>query len=453
MSIDLEQLQDFVEELAHLYEVKTKRFGRGGGDSQARSLLTWRTMPYDWTLQRLSASDNRWSEKTNEIILHTGHPRAVREFLQRSRGTHLFHWHAYSTEELSSEVLTNAATSQQLLPAWSDDVKKLLGFLLLREKVVTALYFHELSLMKSGGLRSELTKFGSSKRLERSRPISTPNLQKRTQTVSKSKVTEFSKWCTHGQKWISTLRQSPQSLQPVLQYLFDSGHQRPTGDKKFPSPPSNDWLDEILARTIQTRTVLKFAPQWPSIFESEDLRILIFVIENQLVSWVKKKSSFAFISINLTSLEVSGRKPPGGFDIPHGLTLSWYIDSCIALRRVSHPHFRSAGVAARSRATQALPYIRHLPTSSFYSDLAAIREGSRVAPKAHKVRGHPRKLSPDRTPRDSSRANAPLYIRRHLASDETFVRAHTRAGERHEIDWKEHLSKFSSLADALGGLK
>jgi hypothetical protein len=62
MSIDLEQLQDFVEELAHLYEVKTKRFGRGGGDSQARSLLTWRTMPYDWTLQRLSASDIRWSE-------------------------------------------------------------------------------------------------------------------------------------------------------------------------------------------------------------------------------------------------------------------------------------------------------------------------------------------------------------------------------------------------------
>lgn len=67
-------------------------------------------------------------------------------------------------------------------------------------------------------------------------------------------------------------------------------------------------------------------------------------------------------------------------------------------------------------------------------------------PRAHRVRGHVRRLG-EGTPSDSALDHTPPYIRRHMAPGETWLRGHSRGGDLSgELIFK-HLRRYSSLAD------
>ncbi len=467
LSPEAQQIKEFVEALLGL-----NAWGSRKSDGTPLDFLLWRHHSYvstfsvlgelaarkgpNWTTWNLS--EIAQSDGIRECLVRTGNPIAIRAWLSNiglqdrwpfKKVSSLENW---PLEQIRAELLR-----QELAHVWPKQAMRVIAFTLLRDNVVQEVDFNRLCTMKSPQLRKQATLLGKSVELEAAKPGPTTRRPKTRATASSRPTVQidrkFEQWLAAGKPWIRAAKVEGAEFSTFLTGLYDAGRRWPTA--KGPRAPrlrDPDWLDELLARAEDLGPLLRFEPAWPTTFADDNCRVTNTVVGTTLIGWVEIGHYRTLVTVDLDSWEVTSRNVSGENDVAAGLAISWYLDSCICLRKRGHPHFKlgnsSRSSSRRSNASHAI----YVPTPSFRSDVKSVSRGTREAPRAHRVRGHVRELSSSRSPSVKARNNAPWYIRRHLKHHETFVQSHSRGKEGKSREMAVYLSKYSTLADALGSL-
>lgn len=262
---------------------------------------------------------------------------------------------------------------------------------------------------------------------------------------------EFAAWLKAGREWLTPTRLKNDEFLPFLTHLYETGATWPKKSQKFKKSVDDDWYDEILARADEVEKLLRFEPPWPTTYTDGNHRITIAVVGSTLAGWVEVGKFKTLISVDTETYQVRHHKHDADYESAAGLVIGWYLDSCICLRNERHPHFKTERRRPMMSARAVDYYVVYVPTPRFNTDAKSLSSGRREPPRAHRVRGHVRELS-DGVPSTSARNNAPAYIRRHLRVTETFVKSHSRGEGGKARVMTIYLSKYSTLADALGGL-
>jgi hypothetical protein len=267
---------------------------------------------------------------------------------------------------------------------------------------------------------------------------------------------EWDNWLTAGKGWMKSAGVSQSRHRDFLRVLFDEGLNwaEPTSNP-FPWHHSDEWLEELLARAESLLPYIRREPLWPVAFKGEVT--LVMTVENDwATAWVGVDSTGVLVSFRPSDFELRSYKSRHAARIGVGLAISWYLDCCVSLKNDHHPHLDREGNAAPNRgletrgegANRAPTY--YVPTVNFRRHSQQIAAGTLTAPKAHRVKGHIRTLGADREPSDHARSQAPAHLRPRLGPRDTFVRSHTRGGIEAARFMDVHLSRYSSLAEALG---
>lgn len=466
LSPEAQQIKEFVEALLDLNSWRVTKSDRITVD-----FLLWRHHSYVTTLSvlgGLEAKEGRgqtWnlssiarSDGVRDCLVSTGNPVAIRKWL--SDGGLQDRWPFKTVSSLESWPIKRISAEllkQGLSHVWPKQAMRVIAFALLRDHVVREVDFERLCKMNSAQLRKQARLLGNTVELEAAKPERT-NRRPKPQATSIRRETQpvdrkFERWLSAGKPWIRGAQVEGAEFSAFLGGLHEAGRRWPTANGPRASKPRDpDWLDEILARAEDAAPLLRFAPAWPTTFSDKKHLITIAVVDKTLVGWVEIGHSKTLVSIDIETWEPKSRSAPKQVDVAVGLAIGWYLDSCICLRKRSHPHFKfergrsgPPGIARRSNEIV-------LPTPRFRTDIESVRGGSRQPPLAHRVRGHVRELSDLRSPSKSARSNAPYYIRRHLKPNETFVQSHSRGKGGKSRAIAVYLSKYSTLADALGSL-
>jgi len=205
-------------------------------------------------------------------------------------------------------------------------------------------------------------------------------------------------------------------------------------------PAREEWLDEILAKYEDQSPFLKLEPVWPLRFESPELETVISVEGQWLRGWVGRKGVGGLVAIHLKDFNISSALQGEDRNFSIGVITSFFLDRTINLDSDGHPHFETYAEGALSG------------TSQFDIDVVKIRSGQRQAMQSHMVSGYRRKLPAGQKASDEAIMRAPIYIRRILQPNQTFVRQYQRNGPVFEESILRYLKANSNLADALGSV-
>lgn len=212
---------------------------------------------------------------------------------------------------------------------------------------------------------------------------------------------------------------------------------------------SEEDLDDTLARAVAISSRIHLLPEVPIKLETRNLSIE-FDLEGQLLrAWVGRSGVGIPISVDVTTWELIYIQGHRDSMFAVGAAINWFIDCSISLESHSNfqrlEQFRSHHEGATEAAGNSWT-----TRPQFHTDIEQMRSGYLpLPPRAHRVRGHVRRLG-DGTPSDSARDNAPPYIRRHMAPGDTWVRGHSRGGDVAGDQLINRLHSSSSLADFLG---
>lgn len=461
------QIREFVEALLDLNSWRVAKSAETSLD-----LMRWRHHSQSTTIQLLGGFEvePRRSQKSilsliarsddiRDCLVKTGNPVAIFAWLS-DKGLE-YHWpykKFLSLETWPIERIRHELLKQELAHSWPKQAMRIISFSLLRDNVVQEVDFERLYKMNSAQLRKQARLLGSSVELEAAKPIAAKDIstlrQTRSQSATVSARSGLEQWLERGDPWILAADLKGAKFRDSLVTLFESGRHWPTSSGiKPPKPPDSDWLDEILARAKDVAPLLRFAPEWPTTFIDRKHRITIAVVDETLVGWIEIGRYRTLLSIDIETWEPKTRGSQKHLDVAIGLVVGWYLDSCICLRKRAHPHFRSDSRRSGRSGTAHQSNNVFLPTPRFLTDIESVSRGSRQTPRAHRVRGHVRELSDLRSPSRAARSNAPYYIRRHLKPNETFVQSHSRGKGEISRAMDVYLSKYSTLADALGSLR
>jgi hypothetical protein len=202
----------------------------------------------------------------------------------------------------------------------------------------------------------------------------------------------------------------------------------------------DEWLDEILAKYEDQYDFLNLDPTWPQRFESSDLQIVLSVEGQWIRGWVGRKDMGGIVAIRLTDFEINSALQGSDLKYTVGVLVSFFLDRTINSPSHQHPHFSSNPDGSVSGS------------QSFTKDVLDTQNGSRQAMQSHMVSGSIRRLPKGHTPSYEAVMRAPLYVRRKMRPNETFVRAHQRNGPVHKEAIIRYLQTKSNLADAIGML-
>lgn len=203
---------------------------------------------------------------------------------------------------------------------------------------------------------------------------------------------------------------------------------------------SDEWLDEILAKYEDQYDFLNLDPTWPQRFESSNLQIVLSVEGQWIRGWVGRKDMGGIVAIRLTDFEVKSALQGSDLKYTVGVLVSFFLDRTINSPSHRHPHFNSNPDGSVSGS------------QNFTQDVLDTQNGSRQAMQSHMVSGSIRRLPKGHTPSEEAVMRAPLYVRRKMRPNETFVRAHQRNGPVHKEAIIRYLETKSNLADAIGML-
>lgn len=461
-----QQTKEFVEALLDL-----NAWGGTKSDGASQDFLMWRHHSFVTTLSilgGLAAEESRgqaWnlgsiarSDGLRRCLVSTGNPVAISKWLSDKglRGRWPFK-QVSSVENWPLERIRAELVEQRLADVWPRQAMRIIAFALLRDNIVKEVDFERLCKMKGAELRKQASLLGDSVELEAAKPERTSRRPK-PQPTSSRRATErenskFKQWLAAGRPWIRGANLDGAEFVPLLVGLYETGRRWPTaGSPKAPKPRDPDWLDELLARAVDLARLLRVEPAWPTTFDDDRIRVTISVFDTTLVGWVEIGLSKSLVAVDLDAWEVTARGVPGNDELAAGLTIAWYLDSCICLRKIGHPHFRLEKMRGQVSAGSPKRGTVYFPTPKFRSDVTSTSHGKRVSPQAHRVRGHVRELSSSRNPSVTARNNAPWYIRRHLKRHDTFVKSHSRGKEGKSREMSVYLSRYSTLADALGSI-
>jgi uncharacterized protein HemY len=201
---------------------------------------------------------------------------------------------------------------------------------------------------------------------------------------------------------------------------------------------SEDWLDEILAKYEDQSLFLKLEPEWPIRFESAELQIVLAVEGQWLRGWVGRDGTGGLVAIRITDFEIHSALNEDDLNFSVGVVTALFLDRTINLDSDDHPHFN-----IQINGT-------YWGTNQFDNDIKLNRSGQRRPMQSHMVSGFPRKLPDGYTASHEAIMRAPIYIRRNLRPDQTFVRRHQRNGPVVKENILRYLRENSNLADAIG---
>ena len=269
---------------------------------------------------------------------------------------------------------------------------------------------------------------------------STPQTNERTAVVeNESSDNGYEHWFELARQHIEPTYILPNSK--FLKSLFGLGKQFcPLIENWMQYPASGEWLDEILAKYEDQSPFLKLEPVWPIRFESQELEAVISVEGQWLRGWVGRKGVGGLVAIHLKDFKISSALQGADRNFSIGVITSFFLDRTINLDSDGHPHFET-------QAEGAL-----VGTSQFDIDIVKIQSGQRQAMQSHMVSGYPRTLPAGHKPSDEAIMRAPIYIRRNLKPNQTFVRKHQRNGPVFEEPILRYLKINSNLADAMGSI-
>ncbi len=259
----------------------------------------------------------------------------------------------------------------------------------------------------------------------------------------------YEEWLRAGTTWLRSAGVVRTRHADFLHSLFDSGFiWAPLDVQLFEYAPTDEWLEEILARAESVLDQLTKEPAWPTAFEGEDLTIILTLRGERMTAWVGRGLVGLLVSFHPTEFDLAYRQGDVDAVLAVGVAISWFIDLCIRIDRTGPPGMRRG--RARHRSPLSRGSITYVPTPTFQRDVETLAHGQRESLRAHRVKGHKRRLPPDWSPTESARHRAPAYIRRGMGPHETFVREHARGLDHSQERLVTHLSRYSSLADALG---
>jgi TPR repeat protein len=278
------------------------------------------------------------------------------------------------------------------------------------------------------------------------RPVTDRNLSKKplnqTRSVIESVQTKdndlnFETWITHAQIQTSASYISRNSH--FLKSLFNLNRKLcPLIGNWMDCHVIEDWLDEILAKYEDQRSIQRIEPVWPIRFESDALQIILSVEGSWLRAWVGRNNVGGIIAIRLSDFDIQTALRDEDRIFAVGVAVSFFLDRTINLDSNGHPHFLQNADGSIT------------PTSQFDLDVSKTRSGQRLVMESHMVSGHPRTLPEGQTASLEALARSPIYVRRNLKPNQTFVRGHQRNGPVLADTVIHYLENSSNLADAIG---
>lgn len=266
---------------------------------------------------------------------------------------------------------------------------------------------------------------------------------------------DFEAWLEDGDHWLDSARARRVGGDRLLGELFDRSRTwAPPDEYLFDECsdgwPTVEWLEEVLAHADNVRDRLRRAPIWPVVFQSEDLVVDLTVYGGLALAWVGNERGGLVVSFSTTNFDLWYAEDDLDARFAAGLAVTWFLDCCISLQASpAHPHLEQTAAGTSKHHVRSEPAV-YAPRPSFASHVRSLATGRSVAPRAHRVSGHVRRLPPDQTPTEEARAQAPAHVRLTMRSNETFVRSHSRGGADAAAQLVNRLSKCSSLAEALG---
>lgn len=268
---------------------------------------------------------------------------------------------------------------------------------------------------------------------------------------NESDAYRYKLWALRGEVWLKPVLNQSARFEPFLRRLFDDDLDwlEPADSLNEPLG-TEDWLVEVVARAESLQPSLTRAPEFPMTFDGPTVTIHLDVCDEMAAAWVGAGDRGVFVGFHTTRFDLWYNKHHPSATTAAGLAVGWFLDCTVGLRKHgTHPHLSAAGAPRGSPTRQGSAYV---PTPSFDDYLATVASGASTSPAAHRVAGHVRHLGAGRTPRDEARRNAPAYVRVTMGPRDTFVRAYDRGTTEAREEMEVHLSKYSSLADALGSL-
>ena len=260
---------------------------------------------------------------------------------------------------------------------------------------------------------------------------------------------EFARWTVAGNAWLRPLGGRRADHLGFLRSLHASGRNWSSDEQAlFPARYDDEWLTEILARADNLTGHLRKVPIWPVTFDGGELTIVLTANDDWALAWAGLKSHGVVVSFRPADFEVKHRRHHDA-EVAVGLAISWFIDCCIVIEREAPPGVARAATPSIGGGQRAAG-VTYVPQAAFRGQINAVQTHRLTIPRAHRVKGHVRKLHPGQTPSTDARSHAPAWVRRQMDEDETFVVAHTRGLEVQNTVLRTHLSKYSALADAIG---
>jgi hypothetical protein len=237
-----------------------------------------------------------------------------------------------------------------------------------------------------------------------------------------------------------------------------------SGNKPFQVKLSNhhlskystiEWLEEVQAKAELLKGMISKTNQWPIEFYFSDHELLVAVfVEGDVVTGTLM-SGEAQISVifNFSTFAPVQRISTAIQRLAFGLTLSLLIDSTIVLKKSSERSSRLFRLYTKTERVDCAIQTRYLPTESFQAGIQEIRQGHGVPKALHQVVGHIRTFQNGQKPSAEARGNAPIFLKRRLSSNQTYVAPHSRGSIERVAEYNKQLSRFSALAHAIAYLE
>jgi hypothetical protein len=266
---------------------------------------------------------------------------------------------------------------------------------------------------------------------------------------------QATKWTSTAMKWLRRV-----GLQPSENLLELFGWARHCEwewlgetDRIFSwfDDDSREWLAHCQERALSSRPAMRKAVTDVEVFVDHRVSIALCVDDETVVAWVgdparKKGLLVAFREEDFAPLtDESDRR----VNIATGLATSWYVDCTIVIKSPSSRPTHSFRRETPS-LTSGARVVRYIPTPSFSAQVEDVQSGRLRVLSGCWVKPHIRTLPSDRTPDPEHVAQAPEPLRRRMTPDQTWVTQHERLGGATAQEFETRLSKYSSLADALG---
>jgi hypothetical protein len=214
---------------------------------------------------------------------------------------------------------------------------------------------------------------------------------------------------------------------------------------------SDDWMIRCQERALSSRPSMRKAVTGVKVFADQNVVIALCVFDETVVAWIGEPATKKGLLVALREEDFVplADRPNRRVKIASGLAMSWYVDCAVVIRAASSGPSHSF-VGGPATATTGGRIERYVPAPSFSGQVRDVQNGRLRVLSGCWVSPHLRKLPHGWVPNPDHVQRAPKQLRRKMGPRDTWVTEHARLGGASEREFQNRLTKYSSLADALG---